>query len=83
MELPAGVLTRRRKSRCRRADSELARRQAGVDQLSDDAVRSAFGDADLIADLPQPDTWVVRDAEQHLPVVAEKVQLGIFARGEH
>jgi hypothetical protein len=39
-------------------------------------VRSAFGDADLIADLLQPDTQTVRDAKQHLPVVAEKGQVG-------
>jgi hypothetical protein len=50
----------------------LALEVAGVDQLSDDPVRGAFGDADLIADLPQPDSWVVRDAKQHLPVIAEK-----------
>jgi hypothetical protein len=47
-------------------------------------VRSAFGDADLIADLPQPDTWVVRDAEQHLPVVAENGPVGHICSGaEH
>jgi hypothetical protein len=39
----------------------LALEVAGVDQLSDDPVRSPFGDADLLADLAQPDTWVVRD----------------------
>jgi hypothetical protein len=39
----------------------------------DDAVPSAFGDADLLADLPQPDTWGRAEAKQHLPVIAEEV----------
>ena len=61
-----------------------ARRQAGVDQLSDDAVRSAFGDADLIADLRSrtPGSCAVQSST--CPWLLRKVQLGIFARArEH
>jgi hypothetical protein len=58
----------------------LALEVAGVDQLSDDQVRSPFGDADLPADLAQPDTWVVSDAKQHLAVIAEEGPVGHMGR---
>jgi hypothetical protein len=49
---------------------------AGVDELSHDPMRGAFGEPDLIAYLSQSDVRVARDAEQHLSVVAEKGPVG-------
>jgi hypothetical protein len=35
-------------------------------------VRRAFGDPHRVADLAQPDAWIVGDAEQHSRVVGQK-----------
>jgi hypothetical protein len=54
----------------RHASEKLARREV-------DPLRSRSGDGDLIADLPQPDTRVVRDASSTCPWLLRRVQLGI------
>jgi hypothetical protein len=54
----------------------LAHQVPGVNQLSDDPMGGALGDADPVADLAQPDIRVARDAEQDLAVVAEKSPIG-------
>jgi len=53
-----------------------ARDVAGVGELDDDPVRGAFGDPDRLADLPQADARVMRDAQQYLGVVGEKRPAG-------
>lgn len=45
---------------------------AGVGQFTDDAVGSAFGDPDRVADLTQADARIMCDAEQHLGMVGEE-----------
>ena len=37
---------------------------AGVDEVADDALRGAFGDADALGDISESQPGVARDAEQ-------------------
>jgi hypothetical protein len=45
---------------------------AGAGDLTDDAVRGAFGDPDRFADVAQPGARILRDAQEHSGVVGEK-----------
>lgn len=45
---------------------------AGVDQVGDDALCGALGDADHLGDVTEADVGVALDAEQHLGVVREE-----------
>ena len=45
---------------------------SGLVELADDPVDGTLGDPDLIADFAEANARVVRDAEEHLGVVAEE-----------
>ena len=44
----------------------------GVDEVGQDALRGALGDADLVGDVAKPDVRCAGDAQQHLGVVGEE-----------
>ena len=50
---------------------------SGVDEVTDDALRGAFGDADKLGDVPQPHIRVACDAHQHVRVVGQKRPMGL------
>ena len=45
---------------------------AGLDEVGDDALGGAFGDADLVGDVSHAGFGVVGDAEQHLGVAGDE-----------
>ena len=45
------------------------RHEAGLDEVGDDPLRGALGDAHHLGDVPRPYVWVLGDAEKHLGVV--------------
>jgi hypothetical protein len=54
---------------------------AGFDQVGDDALCGALGDADHLGDVAEPDVGVALDAEQHLGVVREEPPGLVAVRG--
>ena len=45
---------------------------AGVDEVADDALRGAFGDADALGDISESQPGVARDTEQGVRMVGQK-----------
>lgn len=43
------------------------------DQLRKDSVGSSFGDAYALGDIAQPDSWIARNASEHVGVVGQEV----------
>jgi hypothetical protein len=45
---------------------------AGVDEVGEDSLGGAFGDADPFSDVSKPDVGATRDCEEYLGVVGEE-----------
>ena len=54
---------------------------AGLDEVGQDALRGAEGDADRVSDVTQADIGVAGDAEQHLRVVRNELPAPIGLAG--
>ena len=58
------------------APVSLTRDVAGGGQFRDDAMRGAFSDPRLLADVAQADAAIVRESDQHLGVIGQKRPAG-------